>query len=272
VAPARRAEEHAKTALLRSLPPFTAWPAPKLAHLARAMEMHIVTRHAPLVAVGDAGGGHMYFVKEGEVRVEMRQVRDGGGGGGGAGAAGAGGAGGAEGEGPGAGGTRVPRQRRGSGDKAGPEQHHALPPIHRAGGSAAAAAGGSAAAAAGGRGSAGGGRVRGVEVAVLAPGEMFGELAALTGCPQPYDVVGATATAKVGRCRLPVSKPEFKACLVSALKIKGDEPLSNFALNISLCHYTKVYALSVDAMAGGVADADQADVAGQCRLTLSNRR
>jgi hypothetical protein len=58
----------------------------------------------------------------------------------------------------------------------------------------------------------------------------------------------------VGRCRLPVSKPEWKVCLVSAIETKSDEQLSNFAFNCNLRRYSW----------------DHAQTVRQCRLTLSN--
>jgi len=42
---------------------------------------------------------------------------------------------------------------------------------------------------------------------------------------------------KVGRCRLAVSQPVWKARMVSALKLQYDETLLNFAFNFNLSGY-----------------------------------
>jgi len=47
------------------------------------------------------------------------------------------------------------------------------------------------------------------------------------------------AAHEVGQCRLTVSKPEMKACLVSAIGTKSDEPLSNSAVKFNLRHYNE---------------------------------
>ena len=49
----------------------------------------------------------------------------------------------------------------------------------------------------------------------------------------------ALASVAVGRCRLTVSKPDFKRAWFQRLKLKCDESLSNFAFNFNLRRYTE---------------------------------
>ena len=62
-------------------------------------------------------------------------------------------------------------------------------------------------------------------------------------CRDINDVEAAVVAYKVGRCRLPVSKPELKARLVSALKLRCDESLSNVAFKLNVRRYNKALGI-----------------------------
>ena len=73
--------------------------------------------------------------------------------------------------------------------------------------------------------------------------------------------------ATAGRCRLTLSNPVLKAPMVQRLKLKYDEPPSNFAFKFNLRRYTTVLSYNAGE-SGGFKEI----VVGRCRFTLTNPR